>query len=115
MKKSESVSSSVVSDSLPPHGLQGPHGESKQECWSGLPFLSPGDLPNPGIKPESPALQADSLLSEPSGKPTTRIPLIHLDFPLCDVKPVTSPIDLSLLDSQRPDGVSLLPTIPLDI
>ena len=64
MKKSESVSSSVVSDSLPPHGLQGPHGESKQECWSGLPFLSPGDLPNPGIKPESPALQADSLPSE---------------------------------------------------
>ena len=34
---------------------------SKQEYWSGLPFLSPGDLPDPGIKPESPALQADSL------------------------------------------------------
>ena len=32
-----------------------------QEYWSGLPFLSPGDLPNPGIKPGSPALQADSL------------------------------------------------------
>ena len=34
---------------------------SKQEYWSGLPFPSPGDLPNPGIKPRSPALQADSL------------------------------------------------------
>ena len=43
---------------------------SRQECWSGLPFPSPGDLPNPGIEPRSPVLQADSLLSEPSGKPT---------------------------------------------
>ena len=37
-------------------------GFSRQEDWSGLPFPSSGDLPNPGIKPESPALQADSLL-----------------------------------------------------
>ena len=36
----------------------------RQEYWSGLPFLSPGDLPDPGIKPGSPALQADSLLTE---------------------------------------------------
>ena len=36
-------------------------GISRQEYWSGLPFPSPGDLPNPGIKPESPALQADYL------------------------------------------------------
>ena len=43
---------------------------SRQEYWSGLPFLSPGDLPDPGIEPGSPALQADSLPSEPSGKPT---------------------------------------------
>ena len=35
-------------------------GFSRQEYWSGLPFLSPGDLPNPGIKPRSPALQADA-------------------------------------------------------
>ena len=42
---------------------------SRQEYWSGLPFLSPGDLPNPGIKPGSPALQTDTLLSEPPGKP----------------------------------------------
>ena len=35
-------------------------GFSRQEYWNGLPFLPPGDLPDPGIKPESPALQADS-------------------------------------------------------
>ena len=41
---------------------------SRPEYWSGKPFPSPGDLPNPGIKPRSPALQADSLPSEPPGK-----------------------------------------------
>ena len=40
---------------------------SRQEYWSVLPFLSPGDLLNPGIKPRSPALQADALPSEPPG------------------------------------------------
>ena len=44
-------------------------GFSRQEYWSGLPFPSPGDLPDPGIKPRSPALQADTLTSEPPGKP----------------------------------------------
>ena len=44
-------------------------GLSRQECCSGLPFPSPGDLPEPGIKRGSPALQADSLLLEPAGKP----------------------------------------------
>ena len=42
---------------------------SRQEYWSGLPFPSPGDLPDPRIKPRSPALQADALPSEPPGKP----------------------------------------------
>ena len=41
---------------------------SRQEGWSELPFPSPGDLPNPGIEPASPALQADALPSEPPGK-----------------------------------------------
>ena len=41
-------------------------GFSRQECWSGLPFPSPGDLPDPGIEPGSPALQAHALPSEPS-------------------------------------------------
>ena len=40
-------------------------GFSRQEYWSGLPLPSPGDLPDPGIKPRSPALQADALTSEP--------------------------------------------------
>ena len=44
-------------------------GFSRQEYWSGVPFPSPGDLPNPGIEPRSPALQADALTSEPPGKP----------------------------------------------
>ena len=44
-------------------------GFSRQECWIGLPFPSPGDLPDPGIEPGSPALQADALPSEPPGKP----------------------------------------------
>ena len=43
-------------------------GFSWQDYWSGLPFPSPGDLPNPGIEPWSPTLQADSLPSEPPGK-----------------------------------------------
>ena len=46
-------------------------GFSRQEYWNGLPLPSPGHLPNPGIKPLSPALQANSLLSQPPGKPDT--------------------------------------------
>ena len=43
---------------------------SRQEYWSGLPFPSPGDLPDPGIEPGSPALEADALTSEPPGAKT---------------------------------------------
>ena len=43
-------------------------GFSRLEYWSGLPFPSPGDLPNPGIEPGSPTFQADALTSEPPGK-----------------------------------------------
>ena len=49
---------------------------SRQEYCSGLPFPSPGNLPNPGIKPRSPALQADSLLSELPGKPNGCIVMV---------------------------------------
>ena len=48
-------------------------GFSRQKYWSGLPFSSPGDLPDPGIKPRSPALQVDSLPSEPPGTPNDLI------------------------------------------
>ena len=51
-------------------------GFSRQEYWSGLLFPSPGDLPDPGIKPRSPALEEDALTSESPGKP--RIKLIFL-------------------------------------
>ena len=52
-------------------------GFSRQECWSGLPFPSPGDLPDPGIKPWCPALQVDALSSEPPGK-TQRMRKINI-------------------------------------
>ena len=44
-------------------------GFSRQEYWSGFPFPSPGDVPDPGMEPRSPALRADTLPSEPPGKP----------------------------------------------
>ena len=69
------VSCSAVFNCVQPHGLhaacQAPMsmGFSRQEYWSGLPFPSPGHLPHPGIETGSPALQVDSLPSEPPGKP----------------------------------------------
>ena len=48
-------------------------GFSREEYWSGLPFPSPGNLPNPGIELRSPALQAGTLQSEPPGKPNFRV------------------------------------------
>ena len=68
------VSHSVVSKSATPwtvaHQAPPSRGFSRQGYWSGLPFPSPRDLPDPGTEPESPALQADALLSELLGKPT---------------------------------------------
>ena len=59
-----------MSDSLQTHGLITWSMEfSRPECWSGQPFPSPGDLPNPGIEPSSPTLQVDSLPAETPGKP----------------------------------------------
>ena len=48
-------------------------GFSRQEHWSGLPCPPPGDLPDPGVKPLFPELQADSLPTEPPGKPHTEV------------------------------------------
>ena len=66
----ESKSHSVVSDSLQPHGIQSMQ-FSIPEYWSGKPSYPMLErvLPNPGIEPRSPSLQADSLLAEPQGKP----------------------------------------------
>ena len=78
---------SVVSDCVAPWiiACQAPHsqnplsmGFSRQEYWSGLPFPSPEDLPNPGIKPRSPTLQADALTSEPTGKPPLNLTTIQI-------------------------------------
>ena len=55
-------------------------GFSRQEYWSGLPFPSPGDLPNPGIEPRSPALQTDTLPSEPLGKLRVNIQYLFFSF-----------------------------------
>ena len=60
---------SVMSDSLWPHGLYTVHGISRPKYWSGQQFPSPGNLPNPGVKPRSPTLQAGSLLAELSREP----------------------------------------------
>ena len=55
-------------------------GFSRQERWSGLPFPSPGDLPDPGIEPRSPALQAEGLTSEPSGKLLIKSPQVRIQL-----------------------------------
>ena len=65
---------SVLSDSLRPLWTVARQallsmGFTRQEHWSGLPFPPPGDLPDPGIEPRSPALQADSFTTEPPGNP----------------------------------------------
>ena len=80
-----------MTDSLRPHGLPWKSitwtvayqaslsmGFSRQEYWSGLPFPSPGDLPDPGIEPMSPALQADALPSDPffTSEPPGMLPLV---------------------------------------
>ena len=70
-----SGSRSVVSYSLQSHGLYSPW-TSPARILEWVAFPSPGELPNPGIEPRSPALQADSLPAEPQGKPNIFWPLI---------------------------------------
>ena len=72
-----------------PPGLQAPLSMefSRQEYWWGMPFPSPGDLPDPGIEPGSPVLQADSLPSVP--------PVNPLELPLISVKLKKEPLDVS--------------------
>ena len=57
-------------------------GFSREEYWSELPFPSPGDLPDPGIEPRSPALQADALPSKPPGKPLVLVACVLKIFSL---------------------------------
>ena len=85
---------SVLFGSLTAHWLKPTsssiHGFSRLEHWSGLPFCSPGDLPDPELKPRSPALQADSSPSESPGKPDVkeRVPLNLLGLIIFDCFPV---------------------------
>ena len=76
------LSHSVVSDFVKSRmvALQAPlsMGFSRQEYWSGLPFPPPGDLPNPGIKPESPKLQAESFPLNHQGNPVESMLLLLL-------------------------------------
>ena len=94
------LSHSVVSDSLRPHGLQPtrllcPWGFARQEYWSRLPCPLPGDPPNPGIEPRSPALQADalpgkSLLSISATNPHIKKQNVRtLEAPLCYILIIT--------------------------
>ena len=65
---------------------------SKHEYWSGLPFSSPGDLPDPGIEPRSPALDADALPSEPPGN----LPLLPLRLMQTQCLPLNLDVDLKM-------------------
>ena len=74
---------------------------SSQAYWSGLPFPSPGDLPDPGINPRSPALQADTLTSEPPGKPMgTQIITIYRELSINEKSWKTSRKDFLQLKRQ---------------
>ena len=81
---------------------------SRPEYWSGQPFPPPGDLPNPGIEPRSPALQADSLPAEPQGKSCcdSAQALFSAAWPLLSFSPLSS----SPNSSQGPEQPTLHPT-----
>ena len=92
-------------------------GFSRQEYWSGLPFPSPGDLPDPGIKPRSPTLEADALTSEPPAEELYKKDhhdpdnhngvIIHLepDILKCDVKWALESITMN--KASGGDGIQL--------
>ena len=86
---------------------------SWQEYWSGLPFPSPGDLPDPETEPRSPALQAYSLLSEPSGASyswgISFLPLISGEMVSSIFQDLQSPLSPSLLAIRACSG-----EVPLD-
>ena len=77
LKESKCESHSVVSDSLRPHGLYSPWNSPGQNTGVGTHSLSPGDIPNPGIEPRSPILQADSLPAKPQGQQLKAILFIY--------------------------------------
>ena len=78
-----SVSPKTVAHQDPPSV-----GFSRQKYWSGLPFPSPGDLPDPEIKPRSPTLQSDFLPSEPAGKPKSGGNSVHFFISEINTQPL---------------------------
>ena len=82
-------------------------GFSRPEYWSGEPFPSPGDLPNPGIEPQSPALQADSLSAEPPGKPNCQGFTIFLSSFILRI--LLPPNEDTKLDADSPNSLSYCP------
>ena len=85
-----------LSDSVTPwtvvHHVPLSLGFSRQECWSGLPFFPPGALPNPGIKPMSPALASRFFTTEPPGKPVIYIFQLKKDLPGGPVIGISLPV-----------------------
>jgi len=71
-------------------------GFSRQEYWNWLPFPSPGGLPNPGIKPRSPTLQAEALTSEPPGKPCTYVLVSRFSLKNRNIWPQRTPFCMEL-------------------
>ena len=103
------LSQSVVYGSLKPHGLLParflcPWGFSRQEHWSGLPFPFPGDLPDPGIQPRSPAVKADCLPAALSGKCKWESGLNHQKSQPLDSKVWASSQTQSSRDGGRPEA-----------
>ena len=98
-------------------------GFSRQEYWSGLPFSSTSDLPDPWIQPRSPALQADSLPSEPPGKPVLNRSQSLFSLPnfllLLSLHKHLTPLNLhalSCLPNPSPSGdQASLSTCPTDL
>ena len=94
-----------------------PWGFSRQEYWSGLPCPPPGDLPSPGIKPRSPALQADSLPSEPPGKPknTGVGRLSSVGLPDAGIEPGSPALQVDSLRAELPGkhrALRMPPNVP---
>ena len=90
---------------------------SRQGYQSGLSFPSPGDLPNPGIEPRSPALQADSLLTEPAGKTIEievelTIDVLHLNHPEAFPQPLSIKKLSSTITAEVKEGTSSVVSCP---
>ena len=104
-------SRSVVSHSVSPwtiaHRAPPSMEFSRQEYWSGLPFPSPGGLPDPGIEPRSPALQANTLPSEPPGKYPHGLTALCA-FPLTHIGNPRHQISNHNLEWYKPSFLSLL-------